>query len=153
MKKKIIFISIIFVLIDILSKILISNLDSTITIINNFFYIEKVTNTGAAFSILQGNIGFLIIINIFLLFYIIISIPDNLKKHQIALYSMIIGGILGNTINRIYNGYIIDFIKIKMNNYIFPIFNFADIFITIGIIILIISIIKDDKYGNNSKKK
>ena len=152
MKKNNIIISLSTANIDLLSKYFIDNLDKTITVIKNIFYIEKTYNTGAAFSIMQGNAAFLIMLNLFILFYLIIGIPKTINKYQIIGYSLLIGGILGNTLNRMINGYIIDFIKIELNNYIFPIFNLADVFIITGIIILGITIIKGDENGNKSKQ-
>ena len=55
---------------------------------------------------------------------------------------MLIGGILGNLIDRIFRGYVVDFLDFKIFGYDYPVFNFADIFITISIIFIIIDIIR-----------
>ena len=101
------------------------------------FSITYIKNYGAAFNILTGSKILLsiisIIVSIFLL-YLIIS-KKNIIKLQLYSYSFILGGTLGNGIDRIFKGYVIDFINLKFIN--FPIFNIADISINIGFIIIL----------------
>ena len=101
------------------------------------FRITYIKNYGAAFNILTGSRILLsiisIIISIFIL-YIILS-KNNNTKLQLYSYSFILGGTLGNGIDRIKNGYVIDFINLNFIN--FPIFNLADISINIGFIIIL----------------
>ena len=101
------------------------------------FSITYIKNYGAAFNILTGSRILLsiisIIVSIFLL-YLIIS-KKNIIKLQLYSYSFILGGTLGNGIDRIFKGYVIDFINLKFIN--FPIFNIADISINIGFIIIL----------------
>ena len=101
------------------------------------FRITYIKNYGAAFNILTGSRILLsiisIIISIFIL-YIILS-KNNNTKLQLYSYSLILGGTLGNGIDRIKNGYVIDFINLNFIN--FPIFNLADISINIGFIIIL----------------
>ena len=63
----------------------------------------------------------------------------KLSSLEIFSYSLLIGGIIGNLIDRIVRGYVIDFISIKLGNYNFPIFNVADILIVIGVFLLLLS--------------
>lgn len=144
--KQIIKYSFILILIDQIIKISISNI-SNITIIKNFFNITYVENTGAAFSILQSKRILLIIVAfvaIFLLYHYLIKNKD-LKKIEILIYSLLIGGIIGNLIDRIVYGYVIDYLEFIILNHYMPIFNFADICIVIGTILFLYETIKEDK--------
>lgn len=144
--KKILPISLLFVVIDQIVKILVISklaLQQSITIINNFFNITYVRNTGAAWSILSGNVLLLIMISVLALvaiYYYLIK-DKELNKIDIVSYSMLIGGIIGNLIDRIVHGYVIDYLDFKIFNYNFPIFNVADTLIVISIIIIGISLI------------
>lgn len=156
MKKKIIFGSIIFFAIDIISKILIDNyLELSIrnAVINNFFSITKVYNTGASWSIFSGHQIFLIIISIIILiclFYYSLKFKENIRN--ILAFSLLYGGIFGNLFNRIFNGYVIDFLDFNLFGYDYPVFNLADVWIVIGIFLLIIAIYKkEDENEVNSR--
>ena len=102
------------------------------------FTIEYLRNYGAAFNILSGNrffLSFISVISTIILSYLIFKKNNNsINKYGLTL---ILAGSVGNGIDRILNGYVIDFIKIKFIN--FPVFNIADIAINTGVLILIIS--------------
>lgn len=155
--KKILPISLLFVVIDQIVKILVISklaLQQSITIINNFFNITYVRNTGAAWSILSGNVLLLIIISVLALvaiYYYLIK-DKELNKIDIVSYSMLIGGIIGNLIDRIVHGYVIDYLDFKIFNYNFPIFNVADTLIVISIIIIGISLIVGEYREHNRNK-
>lgn len=153
MKKKVYIISFIIFIIDLLSKILVLGIDKTpITIINNFFYINKIFNTGAAFSLFTGNNFILIIIAIAVLIYIDRKVIDDIKsKISVISISMLIGGIIGNLFDRIVYGKVIDFLSFKFGTYSFPVFNLADTFICIGIFLLIVEFLRGDLNGNKSR--
>ena len=154
MQKKIYITSLILMLIDLLTKYLVSNYLTFKEIIPDFFNIYLTHNNGAAFSILKNSQIILIIISIFVLFYIIkYMIPKVTSNMEYISISMIIGGTLGNLFDRIYNNYVIDFISLNIFGYNFPVFNFADILITCGAIFLIIILIGSDKSANNIRKK
>ncbi len=147
--KYIILFSFIFLIIDQLIKILLSNtikLGNSINIINNFLNITLTHNRGAAFSILSGNRILLIIIGLLAFIGILYFVNklEKINKLNILIYSLMCGGILGNLIDRILYGYVIDYISFKFGNYYFPIFNLADIFITLSALFIIISLIKED---------
>lgn len=105
----------------------------------NFTYLE---NRGAAFGILQDSRIFFIILTIaivgFLLFYFLKNYKTNPTFLNIAL-SFIISGALGNFYDRLFNGYVVDFIEFAFVR--FPVFNVADIFVTVGSALLIIYLI------------
>ena len=100
--------------------------------------IEYIRNYGAAFNILSGSRLFLSLISIIstiILMYLIFIRKDNrINKYGL---SFIVAGSIGNGIDRIFYGYVIDFIKIKFVD--FPIFNIADIAINIGILVMILN--------------
>ena len=129
----------IFCIIDQISKIYIKfNIDKLLNRELLIFKIEFVHNYGAAFNIFSGSRLFLCFISIIssILLTYLIFISDNKLVNKHAL-SFILAGTIGNGIDRIFNGYVIDFIKIKLID--FPVFNVADISINIGVLILIIS--------------
>jgi len=139
--KKIFIISIFLIILDFISKLLIVNfLKVDLFLIPNFLYLTFVTNTGTFWGLFSNiNIFFMIlsIIVLSLLIYII-TIKTTLNKLNTILYSLVISGIIGNLIDRIIRGYVVDFIGIKIFNYNFPIFNFADIYIVIGVLLFIL---------------
>ena len=118
------------------------------TLINkNFilFSIDYVKNFGAAFNIFSGSRIFLSLISIVITIILIYLIYNKPKIDNISLmsYSFILGGTLGNGIDRITKGYVIDFINLNFIN--FPVFNIADISINIGVALIIYSFIKYKK--------
>ena len=133
--------SIFIVLIDQFTKYLIFN-NYKIFINKDFllFRLDFVKNYGAAFNILSGSRIFLSIISIIfsiILIYLILR-KKNLNAIELYSYSFILGGTIGNGIDRILKGYVIDFIN--LNNINFPVFNIADISINIGFILLMYNI-------------
>lgn len=141
---------------DQISKIVISSyikLNESIIVIKNFFKITSNHNYGAAWGILKNNTALLIIFSIIAIF-IILRYMNNFKKNtrnNIA-FSIIFAGIAGNLSDRVCLGYVRDFLDFRILNYNFPIFNLADTFIVIGVILLIIAILKgEDKNGSSSK--
>ncbi len=151
MKSKLKFVYILgifFLLIDQLIKIFISSrflLNQNLIIIKNLLNLNLVHNEGAAFSILTGSRLLLIVVGILAVvlisFYIVKS--DEINDRDILSYSLLLGGIVGNLIDRIVHGYVIDYISFNFFGYYFPVFNFADICIVLSIIIIVINIIKE----------
>ncbi len=135
--------SIFIILIDQLSKYLIFY-NYKLFINKDFllFKLDFIKNYGAAFNIFSGNRIFLSCISIIfsiILCYIILR-KNTLKFIDLYSYSFILGGTIGNGIDRILRGFVIDFINLNFIN--FPVFNIADISINIGFIFLIYSIFK-----------
>ena len=147
--KKITLISLICIFIDQITKLIIKNtinLHSSIILIKNFFSLTYVKNYGAAWSILSGSRIFLIIIalvSLFLIYNYFIK-DKNLSKLEIITYGLLIGGIIGNLIDRIIFGYVIDFFDFLIFNYNFPVFNFADIFIVVSAGLIIIDTVRGE---------
>lgn len=153
----IIIISIILLCIDQISKLLVVNLltkTDSITIIKNFFYLTYINNDGAAFSILVGKRIFLILIAVLVIVMLIRYIKKNNIQNKLELVSLalIIGGSLGNLMDRVVRGYVIDFLDFKIFNYNFPIFNLADTFIVIGVILLLLKEIRKENNLDSRNK-
>ena len=101
------------------------------------FRIEFVKNYGAAFNIFNGSRIFLSLISIIfsiLLIYLILR-KNNVNVLDLYSYSFILGGTIGNGIDRILKGFVIDFINLNIIN--FPVFNIADISINICLFIIL----------------
>ncbi len=116
-----------------------------------FLSLEKLYNFGISFSFLNGSTYFIIILSIVALSYLIYLKKDyiNTKLINNGLLLVFIGGV-GNLIDRVHNGYVIDYLKVDILKLNFPIFNLADIFVSIGFIMVILGIIKRE-YENNNK--
>ena len=109
------------------------------------FRLDFVKNYGAAFNIFSGSRIFLSLISIIfsiLLIYLILK-KNNLNVIDLYSYSFILGGTIGNGIDRILKGYVIDFINLNIIN--FPVFNIADIAINIGFVFLMFNIFKNNR--------
>ena len=146
---------ILLVVLDQASKIYLTLVNKTspidLEVIKGFFRITYTCNDGAAFSILKGKRVFFIIMTIVVVFFIVYYLLKN-KVYWVEKYSLllIISGAVGNLIDRIMYGYVIDFLDFIIFGYDFPVFNIADSFITIGAIGLIISILFLNKEGENA---
>ncbi len=155
MKKRFILLSFIIVLIDQIIKIIVMNnmrLYQSIEIIKNFFSITYVKNDGAAFSSFSGKGLILVLLAIIVLIILLLYIKkkDNISKIEMISYIMIIGGIIGNTLDRVIYGQVIDYLDFYIFGYNYPVFNFADINIVCGVILLGYYIIRSEK--NDSSK-
>lgn len=156
MKKKIIIFSFIFFMLDMLSKFIIDNflaLNKSIIIINNFFKLTKVYNYGASFSILTGYQIILIILAIIILGILFVyQNKFKINMRNTLAFSLLYAGIIGNLINRIFLGYVIDFFDFKIFNYNYPVFNLADIFIVIGMFLIVYAIYKKEDENEISSR-
>lgn len=121
----------------------------------NLIYVE---NKGAAFGILQNKRLFFIILTlvvvIYLLYYFIRNMKSNPKLLNLSL-SLIVSGALGNFYDRLFHGFVVDFIEFSF--FSFPVFNVADILVTVGSVLLIIFIIfgkmdGEDNVSSNRKR-
>ena len=113
--------------------------------ITPFFDITHIHNFGVSFGLFSGTISplYLIIIGllvVFFIIYLLVNAQDKLAQWGLLI---IICGALANIFDRFINGYVIDFIYLHINQYYWPAFNFADIYISIGILIILYQILKD----------
>ncbi len=134
----------------------------SIDVIPGFFNFVYVQNTGAAWGVLAGRPVFLIIFSIIILaiylYFYAIRLKKLRNKTSIILsisVGLIAGGCIGNLVDRIFLGYVRDFINLQFMD--FPVFNIADIAITIGVIIMFVYFIfvypKEDKKDDATLKQ
>lgn len=151
MIKKISVLTVILVIVDQVVKFLVSTYLNYIDVIPKFLYLSLEKNYGVAFSMLWNNRLLILIISLLLILFLIYLLnKDYLSKGKNnkllnVTYGLLFGGILGNLIDRIVRGYVIDYIGVYIINYKFPVFNLADSFITVGVILMIISTFKEEK--------
>ena len=131
MKKKLLIITIICVLIDQITKFLVvSNLDldTGFNIIPSFFSITYVRNTGAAWGMFSNGTMILAILSTIFLYFAIKYIYEakNITKLNAISYGLLVGGIIGNLIDRLLRNYVVDFLNFNIFGYNFPVFNIAD---------------------------
>ena len=138
--------STIVIIIDQITKHIISiNNKSLINKDLIFFNLDYVKNFGAAFNIFNGSRIFLSILSITVTIFIIYLLlnNNNISKIDLLSYSFILAGTIGNGLDRIIKGYVIDFINLNLID--FPVFNVADISINVGIILIAYSFIKNKR--------
>ncbi|MUV36204.1 Signal peptidase II [Lentibacillus sp. JNUCC-1] len=118
-----------------------------ITVINDFFYITSHRNTGAAWGILEGQMWFFYIVTLI----VVVGIIYYLHKYtldqpllRIAL-SLILGGAIGNLIDRVFRKEVVDFFDFLIFNYNYPIFNVADSALVVGVAFVIIATFVEEK--------
>ncbi|MED1782207.1 signal peptidase II [Brevibacillus fortis] len=120
-------------------------LGQSIPLIADVFHLTSHRNMGAAFGILQNQRWFFIVITIAVVIGIVISLirlGKNQPRASLAL-SLVLGGAIGNFIDRAMTGQVVDFLDFTLIN--FPIFNVADMAITIGVGILLLDVFLDGK--------
>lgn len=157
MNRKIFIIAIIALLLDQASKILVGmylSINESVTVIKNFFSITLCHNTGAAWSILQNKSILIIIFSVtaLIIIYRFMFLFKTNKRNNLA-FGLLVGGIFGNMLDRIVYGYVRDFLDFKILSYDYPVFNVADIFIVVSVILLIIAIIKGEDGSANSSRR
>lgn len=132
-----------FLMLDQISKYYIStNLDlyEQIPVIDNFFSITYAQNTGAAWSLLEGKMWFFYVVTCIVL-VIMVFYFRTLKEYQFLSkigVALIVSGALGNFIDRLRLGYVVDFLDFIIFGYDFPVFNIADTCLCIGIAFVIL---------------
>ncbi len=148
---------VILLILDQITKAIIISNNLNKTIIPNVLEITNVQNTGGAFGVGQGNTTMFIITNIVVLGLIIRFIylqKDFMDKITLYTLFIILAGGFGNLIDRLFRGFVVDFIKIFPSTN-FPVFNLADIYITLGWIFLafIFALFTYKEIKNNKKVK
>ncbi|EGQ1308753.1 lipoprotein signal peptidase [Staphylococcus pseudintermedius] len=142
------FITLIILIGDQLTKFIIRTqmtLGESFAVVPKILYITSHRNNGAAWGILSGKMTFFYIITIIVLIALIVFYIKEAKNNmlmQIAI-SLLFSGALGNFIDRVSSGEVVDFIDTVIFGYDFPIFNIADASLTIGVVLLIIVLLKD----------
>ena len=141
---------IILIALDQLTKFLIVKsleVGESIKVISNFLYITSHRNQGAAWGILQGKMWLFYIVTIVVLVILFMFFKnEGYGRPDVQLgLSLLIAGSIGNFIDRLFRGEVVDFVDTYIFSYNFPIFNVADAALTIGVIVLIIVILFEGK--------
>ena len=113
-------------------------------LIPNFFYLTYVKNTGAAWSMLAGQRAFLSLLAAAAIFVMLWYLKKQKKagnRLSVAALALMIAGAAGNLIDRLLYGYVRDFLNFYIFGYDFPVFNVADICLTVGVCLLILATI------------
>lgn len=144
------FITIVILLLDQITKFIVASsmkVGDSFNVIPNFLNITSHRNNGAAWGILSGKMSFFYIITIIILAVLIIFYIKEAKQHllmQVAI-SLLFAGALGNFIDRVLHGEVVDFVDTNIFGYNFPIFNVADSSLTIGVLLIVIALLTDMK--------
>ncbi len=121
---------------DQLSKFIITrnlSIHQSVPIIPNIFHITFINNRGAAFGILKDQTHFFVLTSLGAVVLIFLELKNNRhKKLYCASLSLVLAGALGNLVDRVFLGYVIDFLDFR----VWPVFNLADSAITIGAVLL-----------------
>lgn len=159
-KKYLLFFTLLPLIIDIITKYIVKTnmvLYSFIPVIDGLFNIVYVLNPGAAFSFLHDmnesyrQIFFVSITSVAIIVIFYIFLKETTKLNIIG-FALILSGAIGNLIDRIFIGKVVDFLDFYYKSYHFPAFNVADSCITIGVALIIINLIfiKDNKNVDNN---
>ncbi|UTR10953.1 signal peptidase II [Evansella sp. LMS18] len=124
----------------------------SIPIIEGFFYLTSHRNAGAAFGILQGQMWLFYIATIIVVGVVVYYIQVYGRQNRLFGISLglVLGGAIGNFIDRVLFGEVVDFLDVYIFNYNYPIFNVADSALVVGVIMLIIHVIKEEKEQGKS---
>lgn len=142
-----ILIILIVIVLDQLTKLIIVETigNRIIPVIDGFFNIIEAHNYGAGWSMFEGNYVFLFSMTLVALLFFGYLFKDVAMTKQKWVYStglaFMIGGTIGNLIDRIRLGYVVDFLQFIFGSYVFPTFNVADSALTVGVILFAIDIL------------
>ena len=151
-------IALIIIGLDQLTKFLVTkNMDigESIEVIPGFFYITSHRNAGAAFGILQGQMMFFYIVTVVVIIAVIYYMQKYAKESRTYGISLglILGGAIGNFIDRVLLGEVVDFFDVYIFTYNYPIFNIADSALVSGVVLLIIKMtVSEMKEKRNLKE-
>ena len=150
MSKKYIFIVIFTLLLDQVSKrIVVENIEifANNLEISKYFNLVYVENRGVSFGMFSEHdksfyFGILSMLVSAYIIYLLVKSKDLIESLGL---SLILGGAIGNGVDRLYYGYVVDFIDLHLNNLHWPAFNFADTFITVGAIVFVLALLQIKK--------
>ncbi len=119
----------------------------SIPVIERFLYITSHRNKGAAWGILQGQMWLFYIVTVIVIIFIVYFMQKHAKGKPLLLFTftLLLSGAIGNFIDRLFRKEVVDFIDVYIFTYDFPIFNVADSALTIGVILLIIQMILEER--------
>lgn len=119
----------------------------SIEIIENLLYITSHRNRGAAWGILQGQMWFFYLITVVVIIAIVYYIQKMAKTSRLlgTSLALMLGGAIGNLIDRVFRQEVVDFVHTYIFSYSFPVFNIADASLTIGVVLLVIHMFLEEK--------
>lgn len=122
-------------------------LRESIPIIENFFYLTSHRNTGAAWGILAGQMVFFYIITVIVIIFIVYYMQRFAKNNVFTGISLalILGGAIGNFIDRLFRKEVVDFFDVYIGSYDYPIFNIADASLVIGVIFILVATFMEER--------
>lgn len=122
-------------------------LGESITVIDSFFYITSHRNTGAAWGILEGQMWFFYVITTLVILALVYYLKKSVNEGVLFKFSLalMLGGAIGNFIDRVFRQEVVDFIHTYPFGYNFPIFNIADSSLVIGVALLMIYMLKEER--------
>lgn len=155
MNRKIFIISVLTLLLDQITKVIVETclkLNEEWIVIENFFSIHYINNYGAAWSMLNHKITFLICMSLvaLIVIYRFMYLFKPNQRNNLA-FGLVVGGLIGNLMDRWLFGYVRDFLDFQIFRYDYPIFNIADVSIVIGAILLFYAILKGEDHRESSK--
>ena len=119
--------------------------------IPGLFHLTHIHNTGAAFSMLEGGRTFFLILTaVFLIGVVYCVVKKVISRPYLWIFAVLAGGAIGNLIDRVVNGYVVDMIALDFMN--FAVFNVADIFVTGGAVVLVVYALLIDQSGKKKEK-
>lgn len=138
------------IILDQLTKwLIVKNLElgESIQIIENFLYITSHRNRGAAWGILQGQMWFFYVITVIVIIGMVYYIQKHVNGKWLTGVSLglMLGGAIGNFIDRLFRKEVVDFINTYIFGYDFPVFNIADSALVIGVILLMIQMLLEER--------
>ncbi|WP_174613178.1 signal peptidase II [Virgibacillus ihumii] len=124
-----------------------------ITVIEDFFYLTSHRNNGAAWGILEGHMTFFYIVTVIVVIGIVYYMQKYAKDNKLLAISLslVLGGAIGNFIDRLFRKEVVDFLDFVIAGYDYPIFNIADSSLVIGVILLLIATFIDEKKKGKSE--
>ncbi len=159
--------ALLIIAVDQLSKwLIVTNLqlNEKVSVIGDFFQITSHRNTGAAFGILSGQRWFFVVITVVvvagLIWYIRRTVQRGQRLAPLA-YSFVLGGAIGNFIDRLLTGEVVDFFKFRFQfdwfgssvDYTYPIFNVADMMIVSGVVLALIQVWRERDYDRDIEEE
>ncbi|MFB4167573.1 signal peptidase II [Virgibacillus sp. JSM 102003] len=125
-----------------------------ITVIENFFYLTSHRNSGAAWGILQGQMMFFYIVTVIVIIGVVYYMQKYAKESKLLAISLslILGGAIGNFIDRLFRKEVVDFFDFNLIGYDYPIFNIADSALVVGVILVLIATFIDEKKKGKTQK-
>jgi signal peptidase II len=151
------FIALVVLVIDQISKWIVDTqmaIGERITLIERILYFTSHRNKGAAFGILQGQMWFFYIITLIVIVGIVYYMQKEAKNSSLfgVSLALILGGAIGNFIDRLFRGEVVDFVDTYIFGYNFAIFNVADAALCIGVALLFIKMIQDERQQKKEHK-